>query len=88
MAHPSDCRKRLAELSEYIDGSAQEQVCREIEKHMESCPDCRIMVDTLRKTITLCRDREKEIGLPEQARRRLYRRLELDDLLPAAEDRN
>jgi predicted anti-sigma-YlaC factor YlaD len=81
MDRHSDCRDRLGNLSDYLDGTAQEAVCREIEKHLETCPDCRIFVDTMRKTITLYRERDQKITFPEEARLRLYRRLELEDLL-------
>jgi predicted anti-sigma-YlaC factor YlaD len=88
MGHDRDCQERLGKLSEYIDGTAKESVCREIEEHLESCPDCRIMVDTMRKTITLYREQELEVAFPEQARRRLYRRLDLDDLLRTVDDQD
>jgi len=54
-----DCREYLENLCAYVDGEAGSDVCREVERHLEDCPDCRIMVDTLKKTIVLCREGEK-----------------------------
>jgi anti-sigma factor (TIGR02949 family) len=68
---PVPCDEILAALSEYLDGELDEQLCAEIERHMAACGNCRIMVDTLRKTILLYRTYGHE-ELPEGARERLY----------------
>ena len=48
-----DCRKLLGSLSEYVDGELNEELCSVLEQHMEECENCRIVVDTLRKTVYL-----------------------------------
>ena len=58
-----ECREYLENLCASVDGEASSEVCREVEKHLEDCPDCRIMVDTLKKTIVLCRE-GKKIEIP------------------------
>jgi anti-sigma factor RsiW len=70
------CRDNLADLSEYLDGELDEELCAEIERHMEECGNCRIVVDSLRKTIALYRVRGHE-ELPDDAKARLYTVLEL-----------
>ncbi len=52
--HPQ-CRELLHQLSEYIDGTLEASLCAELEAHLSGCSDCRVMVDTVRKTITLYR---------------------------------
>lgn len=42
------CRDMLGDLSDYLDGEASDEICAEIERHMASCEDCRIVVDTLK----------------------------------------
>ncbi len=79
------CAEMLGELNEYIDGSAKEQVCAEIEKHMVECPDCRIFVDTMNKSILLFQQQDAQIELPGGVRERLYKKLKLDDILGAQE---
>lgn len=81
MARHAECPDLLDELSDYIDGVAREEICAAIEAHMAICPDCRILVDTLRKTIYLFRQREEQQALPEEIRRRLYVKLDLQDYL-------
>jgi predicted anti-sigma-YlaC factor YlaD len=74
--HKHDCRKMLGDLSVYLDGEASEELCAEIEQHMASCEDCRIVVDTLSKTVLLYRDLPQPT-LPDGARARLLRSLDL-----------
>lgn len=81
MSKHDECKKQLGKLSDYLDGTAQERICREIEAHLETCPDCRIMLDTMRKSILLYREDEELVTMPDEVRHRLYRRLDLDDFL-------
>ncbi len=71
------CSDTLGTLSEYLDGELDEQFCAEIERHMAECGNCRIMVDTLRKTIVLYRDYGHE-DVPADAKDRLYAVLGLE----------
>jgi anti-sigma factor (TIGR02949 family) len=74
------CRDLLGALSAYLDGEAEEALCQEIERHMEGCENCRIVVDTLAKTVHLYRERG-HTPLPDDARQRLYAALDLTDFL-------
>lgn len=76
-----ECRHLLESLSEYVDGSLDDTLCQEIERHMEGCENCRIVVDTLRKTIYLYHATAASPEVPEDVRARLYRRLNLSELL-------
>lgn len=51
--HTSSCRELLAQISDYVDGELQAELCARLEKHLADCPDCRVMVDTTRKTVLL-----------------------------------
>ncbi len=48
-----DCIGVRDKLSEFLDRDLVDAICREIEEHLERCRDCRVEVDTVRKTITL-----------------------------------
>jgi anti-sigma factor RsiW len=74
--HCKDCSETLGILSEYIDGELDECLCAEIERHMAECGNCRITVDTLRKTVILYRDYGHE-EVPKDAKERLYAVLNL-----------
>jgi predicted anti-sigma-YlaC factor YlaD len=76
-----NCGEMLHSLSDYIDGEAQEAICAVIESHMAECQDCRIMVDTLRKTVSLYREQESRLDLPQGVRTRLFYSLDLNEWL-------
>jgi predicted anti-sigma-YlaC factor YlaD len=73
-----DCRHLLGDLSEYLDGDESAMVCAEIERHLADCAKCRVVVDTLRKTVLLYHDQPKP-EFSENARARLYRALDLQN---------
>jgi predicted anti-sigma-YlaC factor YlaD len=82
MAHNENCRQLLGSLSEYVDGTAEESICADIERHLADCNNCRVVVDTLRRTVYLVRStRPEETVMPAEVRDRLYKVLNLEDYL-------
>ena len=78
----SKCRALLGSLSDYADGSLGDEACEQLERHLAECQDCRVVVDTLRKTIYLYRATAEESGtVPAPVRERLFRTLKLEDYL-------
>jgi anti-sigma factor RsiW len=75
--HTQQCEDMLGSLSEYLDGELPMCLCAEIERHLEACGDCRVMVDTLRKTVVLYHELGHQ-DLPLDAKERLYAVLNLD----------
>jgi anti-sigma factor RsiW len=75
------CRDLCPQLSEYLDGTASQALCAEIERHVAGCDNCRIVLDTLRRTVALYRGLPQP-ELPEGFRERLYATLRLDDYAP------
>ena len=57
------CPDYIESLNDYLDGGVDSELCAEIEKHIGKCDNCRIMVDTMKQTVTLCRE-GKEEALP------------------------
>lgn len=64
------CPEYLNELNDYLDGTLDSATCAEIEKHLGTCDNCRIMIDTLKQTVSLCRGGKKE-ALPKALEDRL-----------------
>ena len=77
----AECKYLLGSLSDYIDGDLSEEICAEIERHMAGCENCRIVVDSLRKTVYLYRVTSDQEALPDDVRQRLFHSLDLDDYL-------
>lgn len=71
------CKEMLGSLSGYLDGELETQLCAEIEQHMAGCGNCRVVVDTLRKTVMLYRQYGHE-PVPPEAKERLYAVLKLE----------
>ena len=76
-----NCVHLLGSLSEYIDGDLNPELCQEIEKHLEGCEDCRVVLNTTRRTIDLVHAPAEKTDLPEDVRQRIFKRLNLDDYL-------
>jgi predicted anti-sigma-YlaC factor YlaD len=82
--HSPQCKQLLGSLSEYIDGELQADLCAKIEEHLKDCNNCRIVVNTLRKTVELYEQTAEPAGLPDAVRERLFLKLELKDFLKKA----
>ena len=78
----AQCQHLLENMSAYLDGEASAELCVEIERHLSGCADCRVVVDTLRKTISLYHELPQP-ELPPEARLRLYKSLDLTEFLNA-----
>ena len=65
------CEELLAMLNDYVDGGVDSGVCEQFEKHLAGCNPCQVVVDTIRKTVTLYRDGQP-YELPVEFRRRLH----------------
>ena len=65
-----DCRRLLEEMSDYVDGDLSDELCRELESHLHDCPNCRVMLDSLTKTIRVFREGAEE-PVPEHLRKSL-----------------
>ena len=69
----------MEQLNAYIDGDLDPNLCERLESHLETCTDCHVVFNTLKKTIELCQKDGQETTLPPDARQRLLASLGLDD---------
>ncbi len=81
MTEHLDCQHLLSSLSDFVDGELSPALCREIEQHLNECENCRIVINTLRKTIDLYHHQTEAGGLPQEIRQRLFHRLHLEEFL-------
>jgi anti-sigma factor RsiW len=58
-------------LTSYLDGVLDSSTRTELELHLSRCTDCRLVVDTCRKTIQIFCNSEP-VPLPEDVRSRLH----------------
>ena len=66
------CEELLALLNEYVEGTIDPAMCEDFEKHMAGCNPCQVVVDNIRKTITLYKE-GRPYEMPVQFRERLHR---------------
>ena len=66
-----NCKKVIHELTGYLDGVLDSNMRTDLELHLSRCTDCRIVVDTCRKTIQIFCNSEP-VPLPEDVRNRLH----------------
>ena len=71
------CQALLSQLSEYIDGELEEAFCAEIERHLATCENCQVVVNTLEKTVALYRQLPAP-KLTAEKQDRLFKALNLD----------
>lgn len=68
------CDDLLRLLNEYVDGTVDPAVCKDFERHLAGCNPCKVVVDTIRKTITLYKN-DKPYEVPIEFRQRLHQML-------------
>lgn len=81
MSEHNLCQEFLSQVSDYLDNLVDPITCEELERHLVDCTNCRIFIDTLKKTVYLYQQREADIELPGGVRERLFKVLSLDDLV-------
>ncbi len=71
------CQQIMDHISDYVDGELEASLCAELEAHLSGCRNCRVMVDTVRKTITLYHA-QPPVELPSDVQGRLYKILKIE----------
>jgi predicted anti-sigma-YlaC factor YlaD len=72
------CQELLGQLNAFVDGELAAELCHDLELHLADCADCRVVFDTLAKTITLYHTLdETPVALPADVEARLLCRLNL-----------
>jgi predicted anti-sigma-YlaC factor YlaD len=64
------CKEFCQKLSDYLDGLLEENVCVLIEQHLEVCPPCGLMYESLRTAVEICRKGVTD-DIPEEMAREL-----------------
>jgi anti-sigma factor RsiW len=65
----------LGDLCGYIDGELEPELCAQLEKHLADCPNCRVVLDSLNKTVRIFREGVEE-PVPDELKRNLQAALE------------
>lgn len=68
------CEELLAMLNDYVDGDIAPGICEQFERHLAGCNPCQVVVDNIRRTITLYKV-DQPYEMPPAFRDRLHNAL-------------
>ena len=66
-----NCKGVIRELSNYIDGDLDPVMKQELERHLEHCEDCTMIVDQTKKSVEILCD-SQPVELKADVRSRLH----------------
>ena len=69
------------QICDFMGEDLDAPVCKEVAEHLESCPNCKVYLDTVKKTVTICQETEKKEAIPIEIKSRLFKVLNLDNNL-------
>ena len=69
------CKEFLAELSDFLDERTDAEIRAKLEKHIADCPNCWVICDTTKKTISVYKGM-KTCAIPEDVQTRLMAAME------------
>jgi len=69
------CKEFLEELSEYLDEKTDAEIRSKLERHVSECPNCWVICDTTKKTISVYKGM-KTCQIPEDVHARLMAAVE------------
>jgi anti-sigma factor RsiW len=64
------CEELLKALSDYVDGDIDPSICEDFEEHLADCNPCKVVIDNIRKTISLYKG-DEPFPMPEEFHQRL-----------------
>lgn len=69
-----NCKGVIREISSYIDGDLELTMKQELERHLQHCEDCKMVVDQTKLTVEIFCD-SKPVDLPPDVKTRLHEAL-------------
>jgi anti-sigma factor RsiW len=69
-----NCQGVIREISNYMDGELELPERQDLERHLEHCEECNLVVNQTRLTVKVFCD-EKEVELPGEVKKRLHEAL-------------
>jgi len=70
----------VKQICDFMGEDLDAPACREVAEHLKTCPTCQVQLDTIKRTVTLCRQIETHTKIPADVNNRLFKVLKLDDL--------
>lgn len=71
-----NCRQAYLHICDNLDADLNSAKCREVRKHLDTCPDCRALLDSVKKTVSFYRSTPTP-GIPSAAHNRLIKTINI-----------
>ena len=81
MMSSTDHKKMVEQICDFMGEDIDSPKCQEVADHLNMCPKCKVYFDTVKKTVTLCRNMDEEKKLPKDVNERLFKVLNLEDIM-------
>ena len=69
------CKEFLQELTDYLDSTIDAELRDKLERHINECPNCFVILDTTQKTIRVYKGMQPQ-EIPEEVQIRLMKAVE------------
>ena len=56
------------EICDYLGEDLDSKLCKGVKEHLDSCPECKIYIDSIKKTVKLCKENEKSYKTPKNCK--------------------
>ncbi len=73
LPHNGHSRRIVNELCNYLGQDLDSPMCRELQAHVESCPECMEYINSVKLTVTVFRENYKPQPLPEEIKLNLLK---------------
>ena len=73
-----DHKDVVKQICDFMGEDLDAPACREVAEHLKTCPTCQVQLDTVRRTVTMCREMEDNKEIPSDVQDRLFKVLNLD----------
>jgi hypothetical protein len=70
-----NCEQVVRRISDYVDRDLDDALLVPLEQHVSHCNNCRVVLDTTREVIVLCREIGQDTVIPRDRNQNLYQRL-------------
>ena len=73
-----DHKDVVKQICDFMGEDLDAPACREVAEHLKTCPTCQVQLDTVKRTVTMCREMEDNKKIPSDVQDRLFKVLNLD----------
>lgn len=70
-----DCDDLIRYLSDYLDDELDDDLVDQARRHLSTCHNCRVVLDSTRRTILLYREHGQQQAIPAERHARLFETL-------------